>query len=60
MVMDGRHQKDALLGAFVIGDLDDDRQRLDHEQTAHNRQNDFMFDANRNRPQRAAQGESHC
>jgi hypothetical protein len=34
MVVDRRHQEDALAGALEIEHLDDDAQRLDHEQPA--------------------------
>src|SRR6056297_455237 len=40
MVVDRGHQEDALAGAFEVGDLDDDRERLDDEDAADDRQHD--------------------
>ena len=54
MVVDGGHQEDAAAGALEIGDLDDDGQRLDHEQPADDGQHDLVLDADGDGAQRAA------
>ena len=46
VMMDRRHQENAFPRAFKIEHLDDNRQRLDNEQTTHNAQDDFMFRGN--------------
>src|SRR5689334_2428924 len=43
MVVDRRHQEDALAGHLEIADLDDDREDFDHEQAADDDQHDLML-----------------
>src|SRR3546814_983718 len=57
MMVDRRHAKDALAGALVPEDLDDHRQRLDHEQPADEDEDEFMLRGDRARRKRAAKRE---
>ena len=47
MVVDRRHQENALAGALVDRDLDHDRQRLDHEQAADDGQHELVVGGDR-------------
>ena len=58
MVVDRRHPEHALAGALVDEHLDDDRQRLEHEQAADDRQHELMVGRDRDRAERAAQREA--
>src|SRR3546814_10982510 len=58
MMVDRRHAKDALAGALVPEDLDDHRQRLDHEQPADEDEDEFMLRGDRARRKRAAKREA--
>src|SRR3954465_5340661 len=58
MVVDRRHQEDALAGALVDNDLDHDRQRPDPEQTADDRQHELMVGGDRDRAERSAKREA--
>ena len=58
MVVDRGHQEDALAGALVDRDLDDDRQRLDHEQAADDHQHELVVRGDRDRAERSAQREA--
>ena len=54
MMVDRGHQEDPAPGALEIGDLDDDRQRLDHEQPADDGKDDLVLGHDRNGAKRAA------
>ena len=54
MVVDRRHQEDALAGALEDGDLDDHRERLDDEEAADDRQHDLVLGRDRDGAEQAA------
>src|SRR6056297_3028566 len=57
MMMDRRHQEDALAGALEIDHLNDHRERLGHEEAADDAQNQFVLGGDRDGTQCAAQGQ---
>ena len=57
MVVDRGHQEHAFSRALEIQHLDDDAQRLDHEQTADDGQDDLVLGCDGDCTQRAAKGE---
>src|SRR3546814_10850887 len=58
MMVDRRHAENALAGALVPEDLDDHRQRLDHEQPADEDEDEFVLRGHRDRRKRAAKREA--
>jgi len=57
VVVDRGHQEHALAGALEIEHLDDDRERLDHEEPADDAENELVLGGHRDRPERAAKRE---
>src|SRR5690606_3588044 len=57
MVMDQRHQEDALDSHLEIANLNDDRQDLDHEQAADDGQHDLVLGGDRDGADQATHGE---
>ncbi len=57
MVVDGRHQEDALAGELEGDHLDHHRERLDHEDAADHREQDLLADQHRDGAERAAERE---
>src|SRR5262245_10331037 len=57
MVVDRRHLEHALAGELERNDLDDHRNRLEHEQTADNGKHDLVFDRDSDCAQQPAQRE---
>ena len=54
MMVQRRHAEDALAGQLERGDLDDHRDRLEHEQAADDRQHELVLGDDRDRAERAA------
>ncbi len=55
MMVNGCHQEDPFPSRFERHDLEDDRNRLDHEDAAHQEQQQLVFADHRDGPQRRAQ-----
>src|SRR5215471_15816504 len=54
MMMNRRHGEEPFAGEFETQDLEDDRECLDYENAAHHGQEQLLFTANRDYPDRAA------
>src|SRR5579863_7109425 len=57
MVMDGGHFEDAFLAQLVRPDLQDHRERFEHEDAADERQKQLLLDDDGDGADRAAQGQ---
>ena len=57
MVVDRRHQENALAGHFVVADLDDHREGFHDEETSYDGEDDLVFGGNRDGSERSAQRE---
>ena len=60
VVMNGRHLEHALAGELERNDLDDHRNRFQHEQAADNSKHDFVLDRDSDCAQQPAQRASRC